>query len=104
MAFSLDISKAAEEDIQEAAAFIALDSPSAATRWHKELWELIFSLREMPARFPTIPEANKLKMPYRSAIHYSHRVVYRIDEAKNTVFVVRVYHGARHALRLKDLI
>jgi len=103
MAFELEISNAAEEDIQEAAAFIAADSPSAAIRWHTELWELIFSLDHMPSRFPVIPEAEKLGTPYRSAMHYSHRVVYRIDEAKNTVFIVRVYHGARGPLHPNDL-
>jgi plasmid stabilization system protein ParE len=79
MAFEVEISETAEADIEEGADFIPRESPSAAERWHVDLWELIFSLREMPKRFAIIPEADELEFPYRSAKHYSHRVIYGID-------------------------
>lgn len=104
MAFNIEVSEIAEIDIEDVVAFIATDSPQAASRWHVDLWELIFSLRDMPKRFTIIPEAEDLEFPYLSAKHYSHRVIFRIDEAKNTVFVVRVYPGARRSLTESDLV
>lgn len=64
---------------------------------------LILSLQEMPGRFPVIPEAEELGLPYRSALHHSHRVIFRVDAEKNTVYVVRVYHGARRPLTPEDV-
>ena len=103
MAFEVKVTEPAERDIGEASAFIALDSPSSAQKWSQELWHLIFSLREMPGRFPVIPEAEALGFPYRAALHFSHRVIFRIEEASKTVFVVRVYHGARQPLGAKGI-
>ena len=103
MAFRVEIAEPAELDINEAALYIASDSPSAAFRWNTELWQLILSLREMPAWFSVIEEAEELGVPYRSALHFSHRVIFTIDEPANTVYVVRVYHGARRPLTHKDL-
>lgn len=50
-----------------------------------------------------IPEAEDLGHPYRSANHYSHRVIFRIDEPSTAVYIVRVYNGARRALTRKDV-
>ncbi len=35
--------------------------------------------------------------------HHAHCVVFRVDEPKNTVYVVRVYHGARHPLTRDEI-
>ena len=64
---------------------------------------LILSLQEMPGRFPIIAEAEALQIPYHSVPHYSHRVIFRIDAERNIVYVVRVYHGARHPLTHEDI-
>ena len=64
MAFEVKVTEPAERDIDEASAYIALDSPSSAQKWSQELW-----LREMPGRFPVIHEAEALGFPYRSALH-----------------------------------
>ena len=85
-------------DIDEAVQFIAKDSTQAASKWKAELADLILSLSEMPTRFAEIPEADGLKFRYRSASHYSHRVIFRIDEAVSAVIVVRVYHASRKPL------
>ena len=44
-----------------------------------------------------------LGKPYRSAQHYSHRLIYRIDEEASIVYVVRLYHGARKPLEPEDI-
>ena len=59
--------------------------------------------QEMPAKFAVIPEAEVLGKPYRSALRYSHRLIHRIDEEASTVYVVRLYHGARKPLESEDI-
>lgn len=103
MAYRVEVTEPAEEDIDETVAYMAKDSFEAALRWHDGLWQLIFSLSDAPTRFSLIEEAEELGFPYRSAIHYSHRVIFRIDDALSTVYVVRVYHGARHPLTRRDI-
>jgi plasmid stabilization system protein ParE len=103
MAFDIEITDPARDDIDSAVTFIAQNSRPAAARWKTELQALILSLQEMPGRFPIIPEAAELQIPYRNVMHHSHRVVFRIDDAKNVVYVVRVYHGARHPLTHEDI-
>lgn len=103
MAFDVEIADLARDDIDDAVTFIAQKSQATARKWKTELQALVLSLREMPGRFATIAEAGELGLPYRSAPHHSHRVIFRIDEVKNTVYVVRVYHGARRPLSHGDI-
>jgi plasmid stabilization system protein ParE len=88
----------------EATQYIAQTLKSAAARWQAGLWEKIFSLLpNMPEKFGFISEADELRFPLRSFNYHSHRVVYRVDDASSTVFVVRVYHGARQDLKEPDI-
>jgi len=103
MDFNVVITDRAQDDIDENTLFIATDSPNMAAKWKNELESLILALSSMPTRFPSLPESSKLEQTYRSAAHYSHRVVFRIDETTNTVFIVRVYHGARKPLAQADV-
>ncbi len=103
MAFDVEITDPARNDIDDAVAFLARKSTTAAWKWKTALQALILSLNDMPGRFAVIAEAGELGLPYRSAPHHSYRVIFRIDEEKNTVYVVRVYHGARRPLSHEDI-
>lgn len=103
MVFRVETTEPADQDIEETLAFIAEDSPTAAARWLEEFSEIIYSFREMPSRFPLIQEASEFPQTYRCAHLHSHRIIFRIDEDEKTVYVVRVYHGARRPLEPGDL-
>lgn len=103
MAFRVFITDHAEQDIDDAFSYIAREDFSAATKWYAELWSLIFSLKDMPSRFNIVQEADELGLQYRSVNHYSHRIIYRVDEIAMSVFVVRVYHGSRKPLSQADV-
>ncbi len=103
MVFKVVITAPAEQDIDEATQYIADDSQSADSKWNAELWTVIFSLKEMPSRFSVIPEAEELGFPYRSISHYAHRMIFRIDETSETVFIIRVFHGARRSLTQEEV-
>ena len=104
MAFKVQLVVAAERDIAEALAFIHGNSPVAAQKWLEALLERIQGLTEMPSRFALITEADELKIPLRSFNHHSHRIVYEVNVATETVSIVRVYHSARAPIQLEDLM
>lgn len=104
MAFQVELSQQAEADIAEAADYIAADSPDNARKWVDALLVQLETLREMPQRHDLIPEAKLLLRHLRSIQHYSHRIIYEVNEDNLRVSIVRVYHGARKPLRRKDLL
>lgn len=103
MAFRIEVTEPTEWDIVEATEFIAIQSQYSAIRWNNELWILILSLGESAFQFPIISVAGEREIVYRAANHYSHRVIFRVDEIENAIFIVRVYHHARKPVTKEDL-
>jgi len=103
MAFKIALAEAAFRDIDEATAFIAHDSPDQARAWLAGIFPIIDSLQSLPKRYAVIPEAAALARELRSVHYHSHRIVYEVDESAQTVYIVRVYHGARRPLSSGDL-
>ena len=66
-------------------------------------WDKIFSLAENPKRFAVIPEVGEFSQEIRDMNHYSHRIVYWVRDAEQTVEILRVYHGSRRPLTPKDI-
>lgn len=66
--------------------------------WWDGLLEAVNSLEELPGRCPTIPEAKHFPGELRHLLYASHRIIFEVEPG--LVTVLRVYHGARKALRL----
>ena len=103
MDFRIIVDPSAESDLADHFEIIAKDSFDHACHWVETAWTKIFSLREMPTRFALIDESRVLGEPLRSILHYSHRIVYKVDKASNTVEILRVWHQARRDIRPSDL-
>jgi len=103
MAFRIELARAAELDIADAAEYISRDSPVLAQRWLEGLFQLIASFENMPTRHALIPEAEQLKRQLRSVHYQSHRIVYEVREDQSIVYVARIYHGARRPLSARDV-
>ena len=103
MVYKVVIAQAAEWDIEEAFEYIGGSSIQNATKWLNELIQQIGSLTELPLRQPLIPEAELLKRQLRSLNHFSHRIIYEVDDEKLIDNVVCVYHGARAQLTPRDI-
>jgi plasmid stabilization system protein ParE len=99
--YKVSILPVALADAAEYVAFIREEKlePLAARRWYDGLVETIVSLEHMPSAHPVIPEQEGFTISIRQVHYHSHRVIFHIDEASRTVFVLRVYHGARDVLR-----
>jgi len=106
LAFRVDITETAIGDAEEYVRFINEQGsdPGAAGRWWRGLLDAIDSLDEMPERCPPIPEIDEFEEKLRHLLYYSHRIVFRINEAAKTVVVLRTYHAARKTLSSEDFM
>ena len=103
MAFEIALAAAAERDIAEAVAYIGQDSPTRARKWFDGLFATLEQLRELPERHVLVPEADELGREIRSLHYHSHRIIYEVRPSQNTVYIARIYHGARKPLEAKDI-
>ena len=89
---TLRISRLADRDIEEIWKFIALDSPTAATKVEDDIHAAMKLLATQPLmghQRRDIPDDR-----YRFWPVYSYVIAYRIEGG--TLLVVRVVHGARN--------
>jgi toxin ParE1/3/4 len=93
MAFKLIWSPSAQLDLKDIAAFIAEDSPSAAQRFVKSLFQVVERLADFPESGRIVPEFDRPEI--REVIRRPCRIVYRIDFGESTIEIVRVWHAAR---------
>jgi len=91
--YNVEITPAAERDVEEIWTYIADDSPDNATAFILRLEEQIEALEQFPARCPLIPENENLGTGYRHLVYGPYRTIIRISG--KTVFIVRIIHGAR---------
>ena len=107
MAYRVSLAAPAETDAHAAFERIREGAPMHAEKWLTGLFEAIFSLDELPARCPVIPEAKELGYPVRHLLYGKGRGVYRIifhiREDEQHVRVLRVWHGFRDAITAADL-
>jgi toxin ParE1/3/4 len=93
MAFKLIWSPSAQLDLKDIAAFIAEDSPSAAQRFVKSLFQVVERLADFPESGRMVPEFDDPGI--REVIRRPCRIVYRINRGERAIEIARVWHAAR---------
>ena len=98
MSYSIIISQKAEKDIIEAADYIEfiLHNPKAADDLLDKVTEEIENLSVMPVKFGIVDEPVLKAWGIRIFSINSYFVFYRIDEAANSVNIVRFLYGKRN--------
>ena len=91
--YNVEITAAAEQDVEEIWIYIADDSPEKAHAFIIRLEEQIETLEQLPERCPLIPENEQLGTPYRHLLHGAYRTIFRITG--KTVYILRIIHGTR---------
>ena len=91
--YRVEITRAAESDVDEIWDHIGADSIENATRFVIQLEEKIGTLERMPHRCPAIPENKLLGTEYRHLILGDYRVIFRVKAS--TVIVLRIVQGNR---------
>ena len=110
MAYRVDLTPRAIADIEEALEYIDQAAPTRSKRWLLGLMDTVYSLEDMPERFPVAPESEDFGKEIRQALYGKrtgiYRIMFRIYKEASSDGVVRVIcvrHGARDRLRPEDL-
>lgn len=91
MAFKLEWSEEALEDIESIATYIEKDSPTYAKSVVSKFFEQAEILQEFAELGRTVPETNDETI--REIFIYSYRLIYKLND--KTVLFVAVVHGKR---------
>jgi plasmid stabilization system protein ParE len=105
MAHAIRITARALREIDEALEWLAQRSRAAAARWHRQVLQAIRSLEDRPERWGLAPESAWYPGELRQLLHGKRRGTYRIllEVRGNTVYILRVRHGAQALLEPGDL-
>ena len=86
-------SSQAKADLAEIVKFIAYDKSQAARKWAAAIRESVSKLSDFPKIGRAAPEFGEETI--RELIKGQYRVVYKIDDQKNTIVIVTIHHGRR---------
>ncbi len=99
MKYTVLVSAAAAQELEEAYGWLAEQTASHSAKWYNGLLDAILSLEEMSARFPLSPHRRPDDQETRVLIHGSRRHAYLIHFVirGDTVTVLHIRNGARAA-------
>jgi plasmid stabilization system protein ParE len=87
-------------DAGEAYSWINEQSKEVALGWYEGLLRAFRSLEKQPLRCPLAPESAFFEEEIRQLIYRKYRILFTVEG--ETVFVLRVRHGARKYLKPQD--
>jgi toxin ParE1/3/4 len=93
MVYKIDLSGAAQRDLEEIVEFISRDKPEIGERVGREIVKHLRMLEKFPRLGRVVPEFGEENL--REIIHTPYRLIYEIDDEAHRIVVVRVWHGAR---------
>ena len=98
MAFDIKLTPEANADIASICRYIAfeLENAQAAQDFATDVFDAIFSLDEMPSRFPICPREpwRSRKTRYMGVKNYN--VFYNVNEELGSVTILRVFYNRRN--------
>jgi len=84
--------------LEEYADFIALDNPSAALNWVKNMQKSVNKLKNFSEFGRKVPEINRTNI--REILEGNYRIIYKIDEKRISILTIR---SCRQLLSDNDL-
>jgi plasmid stabilization system protein ParE len=86
----VDITSAAEADLEQIADYIARDNPVRALSFVRELYERCLDIAEMPAAWPIVPHYEHHGI--RRRVHGRYLIFYRVSA--DCITILHVLNGA----------
>lgn len=86
----VDITSAAEADLERIADYIARDNPARASSFVRELFERCLSIADMPEAWPIVPRYEHHRI--RRRVHGRYLIFYRVGE--ESITILHVLNGA----------
>ncbi len=107
MTYHVELAERAVRDLEDLYLVKNVADSKAAARWFNRLEEAVVSLTQSPYRCPLAPESRKLKRRLRHLLYgkrpHVYRVIFDIDERRQTVTVLTIRHGARQQIRKTEI-
>ncbi|MBU2537657.1 MAG: type II toxin-antitoxin system RelE/ParE family toxin [Proteobacteria bacterium] len=75
------------ERASEIAEYIALDNPTAATKWVERVFEKVKNLSSLPEAGRKVSEVNRNEI--RELIFGDYRIIYRIEKSNISILTIR---------------
>lgn len=97
MAYKLIVTDAAHADLNEALNYIAnrLSNPTAAAHMLSQVEACYAQLRTFPFLCEACRDGRLRDMGYRKTVIGNYVLIFRPDEEKQTVYILRYFYGAR---------
>jgi toxin ParE1/3/4 len=86
-------------DLDHIYTFIEAASSTQAAQWFARLEQAIFSLENLPLRGTRAPEDAGLRQLLHGRKPYVYRVIYEVDEAATTVYVLHIRGPRRDKIK-----
>ena len=107
MTYLVEFAIRAVRDLEILYAEKSVGESLAAARWYNGLEQAVFALASYPYRCPVAPEAQRTKRKLRNLLYgkkpHVYRVIYAVDEGRQTVWVLTIRHGARREFKPPDV-
>ena len=104
MSFTVFVTKRAEQELHQAADWIARDSPETVNRWFNRFVSSILSLADNPQRCSVARENDLFPFELRQLLYgrnRSYRALFTIRDS--TVHILSIRHSAQRDLTSDDL-
>ena len=101
MAYTIEFSLRARDDVERISAHIQEDSPVYATRWRETLRRKLTGLQTWPDACGVAPENGRIDGEIRQWLHGRYRILFTTRES--IVFILTIRHGARRFLSDQEL-
>jgi toxin ParE1/3/4 len=93
MAYQIIWSQTAVGDLRQIVEFITQDDASAAARLADRILRRIERAAELPFSNRAVPE--KADESIRESVLRPYRIVYQVDDQRNVIHILRIWHAAR---------
>lgn len=107
MAFRVNITSSAEEDLERLYQWVVLQAPRRGPEWFNGLERLIYTLEQNPRRCPLAPENYQPDDGIRQLLYGKkpniYRILFHVIEKEKEVYVLHIRHGARRPIPPKEL-
>ena len=99
MVWRVRLTNRALRDLDHIYARIEAASSAQAAQWFARLEQAIFSLETLPQRGARLPEDSALRQLLHGRKPYIYRVIYEVDEASATVYVLHIRGPRRDRIK-----
>ena len=107
MPYSVEFAARAARDLEVLYVEKNAAESQAAARWYNGLEKAINTLATHPHRCSVAPEARRVRRKLRHLLYgkkpHVYRVLYEVEEQKQTVWVLTIRHGARQKIQTADV-